>query len=93
MQVQYRAIVTGRVQGVGFRYYALRAANEWSVGGWVQNLDDGSVELFLQGEEENIQRMLQKIREGTLWIQVDSLAAKRLDFDENRSERDFFIKY
>lgn len=49
MQVQYRAIVTGRVQGVGFRYYALRAANEWSVGGWVQNLDDGSVELFFAG--------------------------------------------
>ena len=44
MQVNYHAIACGRVQGVGFRYYVLRAANALGLDGWVRNRDDGSVE-------------------------------------------------
>lgn len=55
MQVNYRAVACGRVQGVGFRYYVLRTANALGLDGWVKNRDDGSVEMVVQGEEEQVQ--------------------------------------
>ena len=44
-----RLVVSGRVQGVGFRYAACDAAAETGVAGWVRNLPDGSVEIVAQG--------------------------------------------
>ena len=44
-----RLIVTGRVQGVGFRYAAREAASECGVAGWVRNLPDGTVEIVAEG--------------------------------------------
>jgi acylphosphatase len=44
------ALVEGRVQGVGFRYSAVREAQRLSVNGWVRNLDSGDVEVWAEGE-------------------------------------------
>ena len=41
----------GRVQGVGFRYYAVQKANQLGLTGWVKNLYDGSVEMEVEGQE------------------------------------------
>ncbi|HET7838667.1 MAG TPA: acylphosphatase [Rectinemataceae bacterium] len=46
----FRAVISGRVQGVGFRYEALRAAQRLGLTGWVRNLDDGDVEVWAEGE-------------------------------------------
>ncbi|MDA8425925.1 MAG: acylphosphatase [Treponema sp.] len=46
----FRALVDGRVQGVGFRYSARREALRLDLRGWVRNLPDGSVELWVEGE-------------------------------------------
>jgi acylphosphatase len=59
-----RAVIRGRVQGVGFRYFAERTAREAGVRGWVRNLPDGSVETFVEGTEEAVRRYLERIREG-----------------------------
>jgi acylphosphatase len=59
-----RAVVRGRVQGVGFRYFAERTARQTGVRGWVRNLPDGSVETFVEGSEEAVRRYLEIIREG-----------------------------
>ena len=59
-----RVTVAGRVQGVGFRFFAERAARELGVTGWVRNLPDGNVESLAEGEEDAVARYLERLREG-----------------------------
>ncbi|HEY1252400.1 MAG TPA: acylphosphatase [Thermoanaerobaculia bacterium] len=69
-----RAIVKGRVQGVGYRFFAERAARECGVRGWVRNLPDGSVEAVAEGDDASVARFLARLREGPHGSRVDSLA-------------------
>jgi acylphosphatase len=55
-------IFSGRVQGVGFRYTARRAAGGFAVTGWVRNLPDGSVEFEAQGERAEVEACLEAVR-------------------------------
>jgi acylphosphatase len=68
-----RALVTGRVQGVGYRFFAARAARELGLSGWVRNLPDGSVEALAEGGEEPLARFLERLRRGPLSSRVDSV--------------------
>jgi acylphosphatase len=56
-------IFTGRVQGVGFRFVAFRAANRCQLTGWVRNCDDGSVEMVAQGRPDGIDNCIRDIKE------------------------------
>ena len=56
--------VTGRVQGVGFRWFARQQARRWGVRGWVRNLPDGSVEIAAQGSADAIEGLLAAVRRG-----------------------------
>lgn len=61
MKVARKYIVSGRVQGVGFRFFAERAANELGLKGYVKNLWNGNVEAYAIGDEvalEEFQRIL-----------------------------------
>lgn len=51
--------VSGEVQGVGFRYSAIRLARAIGVTGWVRNLYDGRVELWIEGEESRVNQMVE----------------------------------
>ena len=55
-------IVKGRVQGVNFRYYVLRKANELGVNGYVRNLKDGDVEILAQGTRDSIDKLIEFIK-------------------------------
>lgn len=68
-----RAIVRGRVQGVGFRFFAERAAREFGIRGWVRNLPDGTVETFAEGEADAVAGYLEKLRRGPLGSRVDAV--------------------
>lgn len=59
-----RAVVVGRVQGVGFRWFVRQEARRLGVAGWVRNLADGSVELETAGEDMAVERLLQHVRVG-----------------------------
>lgn len=58
-----RILYSGRVQGVGFRYTARKAARCYDVTGFVRNLPDGRVEIVVEGEERELDRFLKDIAE------------------------------
>ena len=51
-------VVTGRVQGVGFRWWAQNTARALGLAGWVHNLPDGGVEITVQGDPDAVRRLL-----------------------------------
>jgi acylphosphatase len=57
-------LISGRVQGVGFRYFAERAAREAGVTGWVRNLPNGNVEVHANGTRAQIERIESRLRQG-----------------------------
>lgn len=64
MEVTKHLIITGRVQGVGFRFYMERKARELGVTGWVRNRRDGSVEAVVQGTTGAVEAMIAWARRG-----------------------------
>lgn len=65
--------VSGRVQGVGFRYSTAREAERLGVAGWVKNAADGSVEVWGEGAPDKLRVFLQWLRKGPPFSRVDSL--------------------
>jgi acylphosphatase len=62
--VARHVLVSGRVQGVGFRWYTRSKAVELRLAGWVANLPDGRVEAWLEGESEALESMLAWLAKG-----------------------------
>lgn len=61
---QAHVLISGRVQGVNYRYYTRQQANQLGLIGWVRNMIDGRVEAIFQGEQEQVERMLEWCRRG-----------------------------
>ena len=73
-----RLIIEGRVQGVGYRWWAVREATALGLDGWVRNRRDGKVELFAIGEKGALQRLAELCHEGPAGarvLRVDRAAA------------------
>ena len=64
MLIRTRILVTGLVQGVGFRFFALRTASELGITGYARNLATGEVEIEAQGRENAIEEFAKKMRQG-----------------------------
>jgi acylphosphatase len=69
-----RLRITGRVQGVGYRAWALQMASRLGLRGWVRNRSDGSVEAVIIGEENAVDRMIEACREGPYAARVADVA-------------------
>jgi acylphosphatase len=74
----WRWVVVGRVQGVGFRHYALQAARSLGVRGWVRNLPEGSVEVQVAGPAEVLQQLKQALLRGPRGARVEDIEEERL---------------
>ena len=68
-----KGYVSGRVQGVGFRYFVRSAAQTQGVSGYALNLADGRVEFLLQGDPGAVERVIAQIRSGPRHARVDAV--------------------
>lgn len=82
--IRKRFIFTGRVQGVGFRYRAAYIARKINITGWVKNNWDGSVQMEAQGTEEEINKMLTLINQGS-YISIDFIESQIIEIENSES--------
>ena len=88
MIVARRLEISGKVQGVGFRYFVTHRARQQGLRGWVRNRHDGSVEVLLIGEEAAIAALIEQCRHGPPHAHVDRIDAApaqddgSMDFNE-----------
>ncbi len=73
MDVIFRVMIRGRVQGVGYRAWAEIAAVELGVEGWIRNCRDGAVEALFSGSEESVLTMIELCRDGPPGARVVSV--------------------
>jgi acylphosphatase len=73
MRVARRYVISGRVQGVGFRFFVEAAASREGLHGWVQNLSDGRVEIAAEGDTESMERFERNIAQGPPGARVSNL--------------------
>jgi acylphosphatase len=70
------AIVHGDVQGVGFRYFVQRKAQQIGLSGWVRNNDDGTVELVAEGTRTQLEDLRRVLEDGPSLARVDRVETK-----------------
>jgi len=76
-----RWLLSGRVQGVGFRHYTLGQARRLGVVGWVRNLPDGRVEIRVAGDPQEVATFRERIEQGPRWGRVDRLEEEAIEAD------------
>ena len=87
IRVRYR--LTGWVQGVGLRYTAKYAARSLGLTGFVENEDDGSVTLEVQGQREDIEALFQAL-DRNHWIRIEGFSRREMPPDPD--ETGFFVR-
>ena len=91
MNVRAHILVTGKVQGVYYRQNTMETAKANKVTGWVRNLDDGSVEAVLEGDESDVRRVIEWCKKGPPKAEVKNVDAK---FEGHTGEfSDFTVSY
>jgi acylphosphatase len=81
MALQARLTITGRVQGVGYRYWAMKTALGLGLTGWVRNRRDGTVEALIVGEDGAVGAMISACRHGPRMASVDAVDVEPVDLD------------
>lgn len=73
--------VTGKVQGVGFRYFCLNLALKYNLKGSAKNLDNGSVSIIIQGSIDHITSFLTEMLKGNRFIKINDYSTEKLPID------------
>ena len=71
-----RVFISGFVQGVGFRYFVKKNAQDLGLTGWVRNTPDGRVEAIFQGRKEDIEKLISLCRKGPFLSEVKNVEVK-----------------
>ena len=82
-------VVTGKVQGVGFRYWLYQIANEKNVYGWVKNINTNEVEAVFLGEEKKVDEIIKLCRKGPTSSNVVSVKIE--DYQQEYTNKSFDI--
>ena len=83
-------VVSGRVQGVGFRYFAQHMANEFQITGWVRNAPEGKVEIEAEGEAQNMETFIDRIKIGPARAIIRSFSVTEIS--PHRNFTNFIIR-
>ncbi len=87
-------LISGRVQGVGFRYFVKEEAIRLALQGYVENLPDGKVRVLVRGEKDTVEKFLQFCKEGPPASRVEGLKEKFPETSERASPfNSFLIRY
>ena len=87
--VARHVLVSGRVQGVGYRDWAARRARGWGLSGWVRNLADGRVEAIVAGPEGVVTAFVDACHDGPPAARVEAVEASVAEFS---GEADFYVR-
>jgi acylphosphatase len=90
MKLARKYTISGRVQGVGFRFFAERVANQLGIRGYVKNLWDGSVEVYAVGDENSLEEFKRHLAEGPRSARVNNIAES--DEAVRKEYMDFMIE-
>jgi len=88
--IRDRVFISGRVQGVGYRFSTLNMAQQLGVTGWVRNLPDGRVEAVFEGAPEKVEAAIRWCHQGSAAAMVQAVAVER---EQPEGIRDFTIRY
>ena len=73
-----KAIISGTVQGVFFRKFVEEKAREFELKGFTRNLDDGRVEVFVEGRDESVNEFVEKCKQGPPQSQIDKIETQEI---------------
>ncbi len=88
--VARRVVVSGVVQGVGFRHHTKVRARELGLVGWVRNLPDGAVEAWIEGPEELVEQLIEWLRRGPSSSRVEDVSIETV---EPRNDARFSVRF
>ncbi|MCD8131065.1 MAG: acylphosphatase [Lachnospiraceae bacterium] len=79
MTIRKHFLVSGRVQGVGFRYTAARVAEKYGLTGWVRNNHDETVEMEVQGPKELVDTYIRRVQLSSVWMKIEHVEESDMD--------------
>ncbi|HET7436639.1 MAG TPA: acylphosphatase [Thermoanaerobaculia bacterium] len=91
MKEQRHLRIHGKVQGVGYRFFATRVARRNGLKGWIQNMRDGTVEALVEGEKQSIDDWLEELKEGPRFAEVTRIEQESKEFTGKLP--DFDVKF
>lgn len=90
MMIARKLLISGLVQGVGFRFFTQRSAARHQVHGYVKNLDDGRVEAVAQGDEKSVKAFVDDLSAGPIHAKVEDV--EEIVLEPNSSLSTFLIE-
>lgn len=85
-QIRTHVFISGKVQGVGYRYFTVNEARRLGVNGWVRNLPDGRVEAVFEGNRDVVEEMIRWCHQGSTAAVVKNVA---VEYEELEGLRGF----
>lgn len=83
MYIRAHIVVSGVVQGVGYRYFVLKAARKMELTGWVKNLHTGEVEIDVEGSRGLVESLIKELWTGNPWATVRNVD---VEWDKNTGQ-------
>ncbi|MGB9177817.1 MAG: acylphosphatase [Pyrinomonadaceae bacterium] len=91
MKIARKYFISGEVQGVGYRFFAQRAAAGHQVAGYVRNLSDGRVEVLAEGVPESVESFKHDLATGPNWARVEQI--EEINIEPTRAYSSFRIEH